>query len=252
MRIANARIVFITHGQASDPFWTVVKRGLERRRSARAGQRCPTARRTGSRSSACAASSSEAIADKPDGIVVWLPDVEALRADDPPAVGAGIPVVTINSGSDKFKSLGVLAHIGQPEYEAGVESGERMAARACGKRCASTRRSGNSGLDERCRGFADGLRQLRRQVARAAGPAAGPGARHSGGWRGDRGRARRRHPHARPGRREPAIDAVSASGMTSKIKLATFDLSPDVLTAVRDGKMLFAVDQQPYLQGSCR
>jgi simple sugar transport system substrate-binding protein len=33
------------------------------------------------------------------------------------------------------------------------------------------------------------------------------------------------------------------------VKLATFDLSPDVLTAVRDGKLLFAVDQQPYLQG---
>ena len=33
------------------------------------------------------------------------------------------------------------------------------------------------------------------------------------------------------------------------MKLATFDLSPDVLAAVRDGKMLFAVDQQPYLQG---
>ena len=31
--------------------------------------------------------------------------------------------------------------------------------------------------------------------------------------------------------------------------LATFDLSPEVLTAVRDGDMLFAVDQQPYLQG---
>ena len=28
VRIANARIVFITHGQASDPFWTIVKRGL--------------------------------------------------------------------------------------------------------------------------------------------------------------------------------------------------------------------------------
>ena len=52
-----------------------------------------------------------------------------------------------------------------------------------------------------------------------------------------------------PGGALPAIAAVSASGMTSKITLATFDLSPDVLTAVRDGKMLFAVDQQPYLQG---
>ena len=52
-----------------------------------------------------------------------------------------------------------------------------------------------------------------------------------------------------PGGAPPAIAAVSASGATSRITLATFDLSPDVLAAVRDGEILFAVDQQPYLQG---
>jgi simple sugar transport system substrate-binding protein len=35
----------------------------------------------------------------------------------------------------------------------------------------------------------------------------------------------------------------------SAISLATFDLSPEVLAAVRDGGMLFAIDQQQYLQG---
>jgi len=34
-----------------------------------------------------------------------------------------------------------------------------------------------------------------------------------------------------------------------QIKLATFDLSPDVLQAIKNGQMLFAIDQQPYLQG---
>jgi simple sugar transport system substrate-binding protein len=33
------------------------------------------------------------------------------------------------------------------------------------------------------------------------------------------------------------------------VAIAAFDLGPDVLSAVRDGKLLFAVDQQPYLQG---
>jgi simple sugar transport system substrate-binding protein len=33
------------------------------------------------------------------------------------------------------------------------------------------------------------------------------------------------------------------------VRLATFDLSADVLNAVQDGRILFAVDQQPYLQG---
>ena len=53
-----------------------------------------------------------------------------------------------------------------------------------------------------------------------------------------------------PGGAEPALAAAAApAGSASAIKLATFDLSPEVLAAVRDGKMLFAVDQQPYLQG---
>ncbi|TMC90337.1 MAG: LacI family transcriptional regulator, partial [Chloroflexi bacterium] len=33
------------------------------------------------------------------------------------------------------------------------------------------------------------------------------------------------------------------------IKLATFDLSSDVLQAIKNGQMLFAIDQQQYLQG---
>ena len=46
---------------------------------------------------------------------------------------------------------------------------------------------------------------------------------------------------------KPALDAVAASGKT--VHLATFDLSADVLTAIKDGKMDFAIDQQQFLQG---
>ena len=46
-----------------------------------------------------------------------------------------------------------------------------------------------------------------------------------------------------------ALAALSASGFQGRIKLATFDLSPNVLSAVQDGRIQFAVDQQPYLEG---
>jgi len=46
---------------------------------------------------------------------------------------------------------------------------------------------------------------------------------------------------------KPALAAVAASG--KPIHLATFDLSADVLTAIKDGKMDFAIDQQQFLQG---
>jgi simple sugar transport system substrate-binding protein len=52
-----------------------------------------------------------------------------------------------------------------------------------------------------------------------------------------------------PGGAAPALAALRAGRMGGRVKLATFDLSPDVLAAVRDGRMLFAIDQQPYLQG---
>jgi simple sugar transport system substrate-binding protein len=43
---------------------------------------------------------------------------------------------------------------------------------------------------------------------------------------------------------------AAAEGLAgTRVKIGTFDLGPDVLKAVRDGRIDFAVDQQPYLQG---
>lgn len=48
---------------------------------------------------------------------------------------------------------------------------------------------------------------------------------------------------------DPALAALDASGRAEDVKFATFDLAPSVLEALQNGKMLFAVDQQQYLQG---
>ena len=43
---------------------------------------------------------------------------------------------------------------------------------------------------------------------------------------------------------------AAAEGLAgTDVKIGTFDLGPDVLKAVRDGRIGFAVDQQAYLQG---
>ena len=44
-----------------------------------------------------------------------------------------------------------------------------------------------------------------------------------------------------------ALGAQAASGNTAK--LITFDLNQDVAQGIQDGKVEFAVDQQPYVQG---
>jgi len=49
---------------------------------------------------------------------------------------------------------------------------------------------------------------------------------------------------------DPDIAMAALKEVTSRgAMLATFDLSPEVLDAVSAGKVAFAVDQQPYLQG---
>src|SRR5437879_6866913 len=47
----------------------------------------------------------------------------------------------------------------------------------------------------------------------------------------------------------PAIKALKDLNKSGQIKLATFDLSSDVLNAIKGGQMMFAIDQQQYLQG---
>ena len=44
-----------------------------------------------------------------------------------------------------------------------------------------------------------------------------------------------------------ALKAMDAAG--SKAKLVTFDLNADAAQAIKDGKIEFSIDQQPYVQG---
>ena len=57
-----------------------------------------------------------AAATQPDGIVVSLPDPDALGGAIKAAVAAGIPVITMNSGLESSKEVGALMHVGQPEF----------------------------------------------------------------------------------------------------------------------------------------
>ncbi len=248
LQIHSTRIVVVTHGQASDPFWATVKRGGD-----------DAARQTGVAVSYRAPDTDDlqamkrlvegAIADRPDGLVVSLPDAKVLGPAIEEAERAGIPVVTINSGSDEYKRLGVLAHVGQPEYQAGVGAGERMAAAGVRRAACVDHEAGNAGLAARCRGFAAGMRRhggtskvvmvrlqdlagTRRTLSQVVASGRYDGIMTLG-----------------PAGAIPALAALNAGGLAERIKLATFDLSPEVLEAVRRGRMRFAVDQQPYLQG---
>jgi simple sugar transport system substrate-binding protein len=164
------------------------------------------------------------------------------------AVRSGVPVVTINSGSTAAKALGVLAHVGQPEYEAGLDAGRRLVGAGVRHALCINQQPGNVGLDDRCRGLSRAMRD-------AGGTSLVLGVDDQ-----DPSTPRRIAAATSSGRVDgllalngtsalEAVDAVRNSRRAGHVTVGSFDLTPDVLAAVQAGRLLFAVDQQAYLQG---
>ncbi len=245
----DIRIVVVSHGQASDPFWSVVKNGVDQAASdlgVTVEYQAPQTFDMVAMSQLIDA----AVASEPDGLVVSIPDADALGDSIRAAVDAGIPVVSMNSGSDVAEQLGILVHVGQTEYEAGFGGGERMAAAGVTNALCINQEVGNVALDLRCQGFTDAMAEAGATVEVLAVDLADPVD------------AQQRIDAALTSNEEvdgiltlgptgaaPALAALEDRGQLGEIQLATFDLSPEVLEAVRDGNMLFAIDQQQYIQG---
>lgn len=236
------RIAVVTHGQASSAFWAIVRNGVEaagRQMDVVIDYKAPDVYSLEHMETLI----DQAVAARPDGLVVSLPEAglaPAIRR----AVKAGIPTVTINSGSDQYKKLGVLAHVGQPERVAGFKAGQRLADAGVKRALCINLLIPNQGLDARCAGLARAMKEAGgtskvvriddqapdapKKIAAAVKAAGADGALAMNG---------------------PSGLAASKALTGTAVKVGTFDLGPDVLKAVRDGRLAFAVDQQAYLQG---
>lgn len=240
---AEMRVVVVVHGGADDPFWSVVKNGVDQAAAdmgVTVEYRAPDTFDMPQMAQLIQA----AAASAPDALIVSIPDADALSDSIRAAVDAGIPVFSINSGSDVFKDLGVLRHVGQTEYEAGLGGGRRMAEMGATKGLCVNHEVGNVALDLRCQGFADGLGgdvqvlsvsrdpiEIQNAVSAALNADPEVDAILATGPLGA----------------EPTIAAVKAAG--SDVMIGTFDLSPTILQALVDGDASFAIDQQQWLQG---
>jgi len=235
------RIAVVTHGPASSRFWAIIRNGVDsaaRRLDVLVDYRSPDVYSLDRMSALI----DQAVATKPDGLVVSIPEpglAPAIRR----AVKAGIPVVSINSGSNLFKYLGVLAHVGQVEDRAGLEAGRRLADAGVRRALCINQQVGNTGLDARCRGLARAMREVggvSRVLEIVDDDPSTPGriARSVGAYRAD-----------------GVLTTNSLGGLAAAkaldpaVKIGTFDLGPEVLKAVEAGEIGFAVDQQAYLQG---
>jgi simple sugar transport system substrate-binding protein len=239
-------IIMVTHGEASDPFWAAVKKGADdagKAMHAKVLYRAPETFDMVKMAQLIRAATNQ----RPDGLVVSIPDADALGSAIKGAVASGIPVISMNSGVDVASKLGVLLHVGQPEYNAGKTAGQKLAQMGGTKGICFNQEVGNVALDERCKGFADGFGHPVKVLPTTLDPSTTQ-AKVRGTLQSDPSVNTFLTLEA-PGVGEPVVAAVKAMGLTKPPLIASFDLSPGFLKAVADGQAAFAIDQQPYLQG---
>ena len=245
----DVRIAFVVHGSPSDQYWSVIKHGVD-----------DAAAVTGAKVEYYAPQVFDvveqarlldaAIATKPDGIAVSIADADALRKSVTSALAANIAVVVVDSGEKQGMEMGTTLYVGTvSEYDSGKKAGERLAKEGTLKVVCINHEVGNVGLDERCQGLNDGLKPWgggTEVVAVSPDPA-------------DVKRRTEAYLAAHPdvqavfalgtAAANPLIPMFREKGLFGKIKLYTFDISPEVLESVVAGEMGFGMDAQQYLMG---
>jgi simple sugar transport system substrate-binding protein len=239
----DVTIAVITHGEG-DSFWAVVKKGAEQ-----AGKDLGvTVKYSESNNSPeeQAQLIEAAITEEVDGIAVSAPDPDAITDPVKSAVDAGIPVITINSGAEESADMGAITHVGQTESIAGEGAGAKLKEAGATKILCIIHEQGNVGLNQRCegakKGFGGEVENLQvAGVSEVATTLTEIQSKLESDDSIDGVLA------LNPDIAVAARDAVAGAG--SEAKVATFDLSGDVIKAIQDDEILFAVDQQQYLQG---
>ncbi|WP_309235464.1 sugar ABC transporter substrate-binding protein [Streptomyces sp. TRM64462] len=235
-------VAMVTHSGDGDTFWDIVQKGA---REAAAKDNIDFLYAHSDEGQQQAQLVDSYVDKKVDGIIVTLAKPEALKASVARAVAAGIPVVTVNSGSAQSKAFGALTHIGQDETVAGQAVGDELDRRGRKKALCVLHEQGNVGHEQRCAGvkeafdgdvqnlYVDGTNmpdvqasiEAKLQTDTAIDAVVTLGA--------------------------PFADAAAQAKRTagSRAEIDTFDLNAKVAAGLQSGTLGFAVDQQPYLQG---
>ena len=237
------RYVMITHTQGTDPFWPVVEKA-GRDAAEDVGAEFEYNFDPSGDMSGMAKLIEAASATQPDGIVVSLPDADALGGAIRSAVDSGIPVITMNSGLEASKDVGALMHVGQPERDAGFAAGGRAMAEGVTNGLCLNQEAFNTALVDRCTGYFDAMgaelnqidvsndvAQIKTRTAAALQADASIDGLLAVG------------PHV------CAAAAAAVDEVGADVHLACFDLSPEVINLIKAGKVAYTIDQQQYLQG---
>ncbi|WP_155058791.1 substrate-binding domain-containing protein [Streptomyces blattellae] len=236
------KIALITHGAEGDLFWERVRKGAE---AAAAKDDVELAYAGDSDPAGQAELMREAIREKVDGIAVTLAKPTAMTGAVGEAKAAGIPVVGLNSGIDAWQSAGLLEYFGQDESVAGRAVGDRLDDLKAEHALCVIHERGNVALEARCAGMKKAFGGTTQMLYVEGTDMAATSDAITDELRQDRSIDEVVTLGAQFAL--AAVDSVKESG--SDAKVATFDLDNELVKAVENGSVQFAVDQQPYLQG---
>jgi simple sugar transport system substrate-binding protein len=237
-------IAMITHQSPGDTFWDIIRKGAE---AAAAKDNVDLQYSNNDDASKQAQLIQAAIDKKVDGIAVTDPNTGALGATIKKAIAAGIPVTMFNAGGTDALGLGALGYFGQGEKDAGMAVGKRVVSDGGKNILCVIQTQGQQQLEDRCAGVNAG---------------AGGGAKVTRIYvNGTDDSAVTTGIQAKLGQDKSidwvvllsapiALDAVkSVKQAGSSAKIGTFDTNKQLVAAVQDGSVQWAIDQQPYLQG---
>ncbi|SKA39293.1 monosaccharide ABC transporter substrate-binding protein, CUT2 family (TC 3.A.1.2.-) [Marinactinospora thermotolerans DSM 45154] len=232
----------VSHAKPGDAFWEVVKSGAEQ-----AGTELDVAVEYAGDPDPVQQTQliDNAVARGVDGLIVSMANPEGVKAGVERAVAAGIPVITINSGLEESADYGAITHVGQSERMAGAAAGEAFADAGATKLVCVIHEAGNVGLEERCGGARDAfpgeVENLQVDISNTADARSTIRNKLMSDDEVDGVLALNQ---------AIAVAAVGAADDAgSDVGIGTFDVSTDITDAIASGDLLFAVDQQPYVQG---
>jgi simple sugar transport system substrate-binding protein len=241
--LPRLRIAMITHQAAGDSFWDIVRHGAE---AAAAKDNVQLIYSNDQSASGQAVLIQNAIDQHVDGIAVTLPTPDALAAEIKKAQSAGIPIIALNAGFDAWKRLGIPMYVGQDELLAGRAAGQRLTREGARHVLCVIQSQGEVQLEARCAGVQQGLTSGRTEKIYVNGTDM-PSVKAT---------------ITAKLQEDPSIDYVVALGAPfaltifqsakeagSKAKVVTFDTNKQLVSAIQQGTVLWAIDQQPYVQG---
>lgn len=241
--MAAERYVMVTHTQGTDPFWPVVEKGAKDAAAAIGAELEYNFAPSGDMAD-MAKLIEAATATQPDGLIVSLPDADALGGAIKAAADSGIPVITINSGLESSKAVGALMHVGQPEKLAGASAGERAKGEGVSKALCLNQEAFNTALVDRCQGYFDSMGQDLNMID-VSNDVAQIKTRTAAALQADQAidGLLAVGPHVC----EAAAEAVAEVG--ADIHLSCFDMTPGVIDLIKSGAVKYTIDQQQRLQG---